>query len=697
MTILLAFLLQTSWTGWPEDLRDTYRKILSAAKETKWFPAKRYDDLLARFDRAKSADEGRAVLRDCTQLVFDHTGGTHWIARLVQDLRRDDMAALGAEAVPAEIEIDRIALKDGRTLLGFGGLLARRFPEIRPEAFQSQRELDPNLGVPGIGNFHLSATAILKADRIRVPLPKAFLLRVGSERIDDDGTLLLEGEWARPRELVSRRESIALTPLDIGNGGTLFVHQELGLRCVRRTADFPAMKKLPDSLREELGWTPVAEPDPPKLENLRKVVADLRKKAPGVEWPEPFNPERDPNIDGLVDDDPKKSLWRIRHAIVYGKDLPDLARKDPEALLRLEEQVLAALESGRVDDLAKENWRTIAAVLEHAPRRKAPESIPHVRFPREYSPWRKWPLLVALHGQYSDPTYDFRLWGDLADRAGMILACPSFGSTAGFRAGKEEDEKILGLVRKLCLEYDVDPDRIYVTGISMGGAATWRMASVYGDRWAAVAPEIHCPLSVGQGKSRFPLLANVRRTPLVLLEGEFDGDNVMLAREAVARLREWKAPVEYLEARWFGHDRLQWRYPALLRWFSSHRREAHPDVVEHRAFHRFEAARAWIEIRSISRASVWSKTDGSVVSFTDLTGIRATLKGGTLRIEAIEGKPVEVEVHYDSRIMPDRLEIRAGDKTTSWSPKPSIKRMIERVRATGDRARPYSDSIVIRF
>jgi predicted peptidase len=36
--------------------------------------------------------------------------------------------------------------------------------------------------------------------------------------------------------------------------------------------------------------------------------------------------------------------------------------------------------------------------------------------------------------------------------------------------------------------YRVDPDRIYLTGISMGGFGTWRLAAAQPHRFAAIAP-----------------------------------------------------------------------------------------------------------------------------------------------------------------------------------------------------------------
>ncbi len=45
-----------------------------------------------------------------------------------------------------------------------------------------------------------------------------------------------------------------------------------------------------------------------------------------------------------------------------------------------------------------------------------------------------------------------------------------------------------GLVDEIVEKYRVDKDRIYVTGLSMGGFGTWALAATFGDRFAAIAP-----------------------------------------------------------------------------------------------------------------------------------------------------------------------------------------------------------------
>jgi predicted peptidase len=40
----------------------------------------------------------------------------------------------------------------------------------------------------------------------------------------------------------------------------------------------------------------------------------------------------------------------------------------------------------------------------------------------------------------------------------------------------------------VCKSYKTDPQRLYLTGLSMGGYGTWSLATAEPGRWAAIAP-----------------------------------------------------------------------------------------------------------------------------------------------------------------------------------------------------------------
>ena len=113
--------------------------------------------------------------------------------------------------------------------------------------------------------------------------------------------------------------------------------------------------------------------------------------------------------------------------------------------------------------------------------------------PPEYNETEKdWPLMVFLHGM-----------GERGDNLDLVK---KHGPPKLIAEGKDfpfivvspqcpqwswwptEVEALDALIDRICSEYRVDEDRIYLTGLSMGGFGTWSLACHSPDRFAAIAP-----------------------------------------------------------------------------------------------------------------------------------------------------------------------------------------------------------------
>ncbi len=75
---------------------------------------------------------------------------------------------------------------------------------------------------------------------------------------------------------------------------------------------------------------------------------------------------------------------------------------------------------------------------------------------------------------------------------------------------------VMDAVRDACLRYPIDPDRVYVQGISQTGYWTWWLAQFAPDRWAAAAPVGAVTFHVRR------LVPNVLNVPLYVLHGTAD-------------------------------------------------------------------------------------------------------------------------------------------------------------------------------
>ncbi len=115
----------------------------------------------------------------------------------------------------------------------------------------------------------------------------------------------------------------------------------------------------------------------------------------------------------------------------------------------------------------------------------------YLYLPNDYSPDRTWPLIVFLHGYVpSISVLDPWVLGDevleVAGQNGCMLLIPYGRRNTDFQGVGEVDVlQSMELVKEL---YPVDPDRIYISGVSMGGMGAWNMFLRHPGLYAAATP-----------------------------------------------------------------------------------------------------------------------------------------------------------------------------------------------------------------
>ncbi|PKL88651.1 MAG: phospholipase [Ignavibacteriae bacterium HGW-Ignavibacteriae-2] len=127
-----------------------------------------------------------------------------------------------------------------------------------------------------------------------------------------------------------------------------------------------------------------------------------------------------------------------------------------------------------------------------------------------------------------------------------------------------ELETVIHLIDSLVLQYPIDTDRIYLTGLSMGGFGTWDLITRFPHKFAAAIP-----MSGAGDPTRAELIKHI---PLWVFHGDLDtAVPVDGSRKMVEALQACSGDVIYTELPNMGHVIWKENYenPLLIDWLFS--------------------------------------------------------------------------------------------------------------------------------
>jgi predicted peptidase len=203
-----------------------------------------------------------------------------------------------------------------------------------------------------------------------------------------------------------------------------------------------------------------------------------------------------------------------------------------------------------------------------------------VYLPRQHSSKKKWPVVLFLHGS-GERGKDGLLQTAIGlpdairrhmERFPMVVVMPQCPANSHWTERQAAKQAIAALDRAVA-EFNGDPERIYLTGLSMGGAGTWYLASRYPHKFAAVVPvcawvlppagvdtifEDLPPDAQEIVKSEDPYLAlakKLHKLPIWIFHGE--ADKVVLPQESrrmAEALKTLNSTAKYTEYEKIGHS-----------------------------------------------------------------------------------------------------------------------------------------------
>jgi len=271
---------------------------------------------------------------------------------------------------------------------------------------------------------------------------------------------------------------------------------------------------------------------------------------------------------------PAEDGLRSRYPELSAEDLAD-----PAAIAALEDRVNAWFDAEsetqrapHLKALEGNDLRLLEAVVRHGRRYSAPEGpiVGNITLPPRYDPAKPIPILIGFNNLTTGWERDAVLGGFGTMNPWGVEAWVDPRAT----------DEIVRDLWKLSRRVNIDFDRLYATGVSVGGHGTWVAACARSDVWAAMLPISGSPgrVMVAMGEA---YMRNVRHLPVRTVVGAEDTDIAAMANRGFALGKDQKLPIFLDTHDGRGHESFDDLAGELLTWALKHRRPLYPAELEY--------------------------------------------------------------------------------------------------------------------
>lgn len=158
----------------------------------------------------------------------------------------------------------------------------------------------------------------------------------------------------------------------------------------------------------------------------------------------------------------------------------------------------------------------------------------------------------SAHGVYQSPAND-RKW--------LMIAPEVLKKTEHGWTDSGTEEWVLQLVEAALRTWKIDPDRVYLSGHSMGGYGTWTLGAHHADRVAGLAASAGAPTPIFGADGavvdiQAGVIPNLRNVPFVIYQSDDDPNVPPAANRAAAQL------LKKAQERWGGFVHEYWEVPS---------------------------------------------------------------------------------------------------------------------------------------
>lgn len=321
--------------------------------------------------------------------------------------------------------------------------------------------------------------------------------------------------------------------------------------------------------------------------------------------------------------------------------------------------------------------------------------------PPKYDSTKPTPLVVSLHGTSGDgPTY-IPVNRAECEKRGWLLVAPSADANIGFAMSRPGVALVLDVAAEVARRYNVDPNRIYLEGMSMGAHSAWYIGDHYPDRWAAILTRSGAPWLCDK------FLDNFLHLPAYSLNGAADAlVDVKLPRKGRDALKALGYTFEYREFAGRGHELFIEENPAAFDWIADRVRDPYPKQVVLKMEELIHGRAYWCQVldwktKKISRAHHRGR-DRVEIETREVSTVPARLAAGITaqRIELTAQNVAKARIYlHDALVNLDLpVEIASGGKVLFRKKvERSIPRMLEEAYRRSEREMTFANWVDVKL
>jgi hypothetical protein len=251
-----------------------------------------------------------------------------------------------------------------------------------------------------------------------------------------------------------------------------------------------------------------------------------------------------------------------------------------------------------------------------------------ILIPQNYDPSNRYALVLSLHGYQNE----IQKYSDLigSNKKAIpdslhIITVSLYGRRNHYYLGAAEED-LLTVMNNVQTNYSIDPEKVYLTGSSMGGYGTWFQGLNYPHLFAAVSP-VCAPSIFGGTKfmntmSPIEYISNAQSLPARIYHGAIDSTvNVDNSRQMAGKLKEMNYTTAYIEYPDVGHD--SWNNADAdndrLPWLLQYTRNLYPVNVKHKIFYLRYGKAYWLQITGKKNWSTFSEIQGEITGTNNIS------------------------------------------------------------------------------